>query len=367
MIEKLYGKNINFLIGSGASFGAIPTLQTTWVDEDKYLSIEDILEKSKKNKGNEDLQNIVYAYYYNKILKPSFLNNTCNDNNIENVFKNYQSFLQEIIKFLQRENYQKEKRINIFTTNYDLFFEKAADTLIGKYEFFFNDGSSGNITKKLSMKNFHKKIYHAGIFDNFNREIPIINLFKIHGSVSWKFLKDNNKEIGIEINYNEKNDFNNSIIIENINQEKIDQITDEDKVNIRSFRDKLRNNFVLIFPEKDKFEKTLYQEYYYQYLRQLSYELEKNNSILIVFGFSFADEHITELIKRSLNNPALKIYIFCFNEDSKNDILKNLCLENNNKIEFILPEDNGIINFKTFIKKLFSKKELSNSGENNGE
>ena len=64
--------------------------------------------------------------------------------------------------------------------------------------------------------------------------------------------------------------------------------------------------------KKNKFKNTLYQEFYYQNLRQLSYELEKQNSILIVFGFSFADEHIAEIIKRACNNPTLNIYIFCW-------------------------------------------------------
>lgn len=362
MIEKLYGKNINFLIGSGASYGAIPTLNTNWKEGEKILSIEDILYKNNKNNKDTCLQDIIYAYYYNKILKPSFLSSIDDKNDI---FKNYKSFLEEIIKFLQRENYQKEKRINIFTTNYDLFFEKAADTLIGKYEFFFNDGSSGNITRKLSMKNFHKKIYHTGVFDNFNREIPIINLFKLHGSVSWKFLEnmDNEKPVEIEVDYDEKSKEHSSIEIDEISEKSISEIKNKDITRINGFREKLRNEFVLVFPEKDKFEKTLYQEYYYQYLRQLSYELEKNNSVLIVFGFSFADEHIAELVKRALNNPALKVYIFCFNKESKKKILEELKIKNHKKIEFILAEDNGTIDFKIFMKKLFAKKESSSKGE----
>ena len=181
MIEKLYGKNINFLIGSGASFGVIPTLSSNYVDLIYGdLTIEEVLEK---NKTDEDLQNIVYLYYYHEILKKGYLEiseeSTELKEKYEEVFKNYQKLLENLIKLLQRESYQKEKRINIFTTNYDLFFEKVADSLVGKYEFYFNDGSSGNITKKLSMKNYHKKIYHTGIFDNFDREIPIINLSKL--------------------------------------------------------------------------------------------------------------------------------------------------------------------------------------------
>ena len=363
MIEKLYGKNINFLIGSGASFGMIPTLSSNYVDliyED--LTIEEVLEK---NKTDEDLQNIVYLYYYHEILKKGYLEiseeSTELKEKYEEVFKNYQKLLENLINLLQRESYQKEKRINIFTTNYDLFFEKVADSLVGKYEFYFNDGSSGNITKKLSMKNYHKKIYHTGIFDNFDREIPIINLFKLHGSVSWKYVNDkNNKPHEIKVEYFETEGNYPKNLIEKVSNEEIENAKETIKNNedlknkIKEVKNELFEKFALIFPEKNKFENTLYQEFYYQNLRQLSYELEKQNSILIVFGFSFADEHIAEIVKRACNNPTLNIYIFCYSLNTKNEILNNLKLEEfPSNIKTILPEDNGNIDFKIFLKKLF--------------
>ena len=357
MIEKLYGKNINFLIGSGASFGAIPTLSSNYVDPIfGNLTIEEILEE---NKDDEYLQNIIYLYYYHKILKIGYLTEIEESNS---VFKNYQKLLESLIKLLQRESYQKEKRINIFTTNYDLFFEKVADSLVGKYEFYFNDGSSGNITKKLSMKNYHKKIYHTGIFDNFDREIPIINLFKLHGSVSWKYIKDkNDKPHEIKIEYFEnKNKKYLENLIEEISNEEIEKVKKEIESNenlkkgIKDIKNELLKNFALIFPEKNKFEYTLYQEFYYQNLRQLSYELEKQNSVLIVFGFSFADEHITEIIKRACNNPTLNIYIFCYKKNTREEILAKLNLEKfPSNIKIILPEDNGNIDFNIFLEKMF--------------
>ena len=399
MIEKLYGKNINFLIGSGASFGVIPTLSSNYVDLIYGdLTIEEVLEK---NKTDEDLQNIVYLYYYHEILKKGYLEISEESTELKEkyeevfknyqklleniiylwyyhkilkigylieieesnpVFKNYQKLLENLIKLLQRESYQKEKRINIFTTNYDLFFEKVADSLVGKYEFYFNDGSSGNITKKLSMKNYHKKIYHTGIFDNFDREIPIINLFKLHGSVSWKCVNDkNNKPYEIKVEYFEdENPEDIENLIEEVSNEEIKKAKEkieEDKnleENIKGIRNELFEKFVLIFPEKNKFKNTLYQEFYYQNLRQLSYELEKQNSILIVFGFSFADEHIAEIVKRACNNPTLNIYIFCYSLNTKDEILNNLKLEEfPSNIKTILPEDNGNIDFKIFLKKLF--------------
>ena len=363
MIEKLYGKNINFLIGSGASFGVIPTLSSNYTDPIfGNLSIEEILEE---NKADEDLQNIIYLYYYHKILKIGYLEipekSTELKEKYEEVFKNYQKLLENLIKLLQRESYQKEKRINIFTTNYDLFFEKVADSLVGKYEFYFNDGSSGNITKKLSMKNYHKKIYHTGIFDNFDREIPIINLFKLHGSVSWKYVNDkNNKAYEIKVEYLENEGNYPENLIKEVSNEEIENAKETIKNNedlknkIKKVKNELFEKFALIFPEKNKFENTLYQEFYYQNLRQLSYELEKQNSILIVFGFSFADEHIAEIVKRACNNPTLNIYIFCYSLNTKNEILNNLKLEEfPSNIKTILPEDNGNIDFKIFLKKLF--------------
>lgn len=364
MIEKLYGKNINFLIGSGASFGVIPTLSSNYInDKNEKLSIEEILEE---NKDDENLQNIIYLWYYHKILKIGYLEipkeNTKLIEKYKEVFKNYQKLLENLIKLLQRENYQKEKRINIFTTNYDLFFEKVADSLVGKYEFYFNDGSSGNITKKLSMKNYHKKIYHTGTFDNFDREIPIINLFKLHGSVSWKYIKDkNDKPHEIKIEYFEnKNEKYLQNLIEEVSNEEIEKIKKDIESNenlkkdIKDTKNELLKNFALIFPEKNKFEYTLYQEFYYQNLRQLSYELEKQNSILIVFGFSFADEHIAEIIKRACNNPTLNIYIFCYKKNTREEILAKLNLEKfPSNIKIILPEDNGNIDFNVFLEKLF--------------
>ena len=366
MIKKLYGKNINFLIGSGASFGAIPTLATNYQEEDRNLTIEEILTK----KDDSILKSIIYLYFYHKIIKSGFLSDIEKNSVQEEVLKNYEKFIEQLINFMYRENYQKDKRINIFTTNYDLFFEKAVDNLIGKYEFYFNDGSSGNITRRLSMKNYHKRVYHTGNFDNFDREIPIINLFKVHGSVSWKYMYNTfsvDNPIGIEVKYQEESKDYPDNLLEELNKDSLETKVKEiksvnnEKEKIEVLRKKLRNEFVLIFPEKDKFEKTLYEEYYYQFLRQLSYELERENTILIVFGFSFADEHIAEIVKRACNNPTLKIYIFCYKQDTEKEIKKNLNLDKLPvNVETIMPWDDENINFKVFLDKLFELKSDEN-------
>ena len=63
--------------------------------------------------------------------------------------------------------------------------------------------------------------------------------------------------------------------------------------------------------------------------------LEKENTILFVTGFSFADEHIAAITKRSAeSNPTLQIIVFAFNDDEEEAFKKKLgitsvCLNNN--------------------------------------
>src|SRR5690606_36080960 len=70
----------------------------------------------------------------------------------------------------------------------------------------------------------------------------------------------------------------------------------------------------IVNPTKWKFHELVFEEHYYQMLRMLSFELERENAVLITFGFSFADEHILNLVMRSLSNPQLMVFVTCFNE-----------------------------------------------------
>ena len=98
----------------------------------------------------------------------------------------------------------------------------------------------------------------------------------------------------------------------------------------------------MVWPTKQKFHNTVLNLNYYELLRIFSNELEKNQSLLLVFGFSFNDEHILEIVKRSLANPTLLVYIFCFTEDEANKIYKKFenC-ENFNNIKFIYDDQSN--------------------------
>lgn len=114
----------------------------------------------------------------------------------------------------------------------------------------------------------------------------------------------------------------------------------------------------MVNPTKKKFEETVFQQHYYQALRLLSHGLEKPQTVLICFGFSFKDEHITEIIKRSLTNPTLKIFIFCYTQSSKDEIKSVI---DDSRITFIYPETQGVkIDFAKFYNCIFKSNNLEN-------
>ena len=77
----------------------------------------------------------------------------------------------------------------------------------------------------------------------------------------------------------------------------------------------------MINPTKEKFENTTLRLEYYEQMRMYSNILERENSVLFVTGFSFADEHIKEITRRALNsNPTLLVIVFNFSESGKKSI-----------------------------------------------
>ena len=99
---------------------------------------------------------------------------------------NYKRFISAITHFLQTEGSERPKRVNIFTTNYDLMFEWTLDKYIQDNSLiYFNDGARGVFCRYIDSKNYNLNVSHSGYYDRYIREIPTINLFKMHGSVSW--------------------------------------------------------------------------------------------------------------------------------------------------------------------------------------
>lgn len=340
--QIISGKNVNFLFGSGASRPACCTLSLGG----KY-SFEDIISSEKVD---ENSKKVLYYYFYCRTILPMFdllkrksqISQAMYDS-IVITLKKYIKFIEEVISYLRHESNEKPKRVNIFTTNYDLMFEKTFQYFSNKGEnCFFNDGGFGFIKRVLNTDNYNLSVSKIGILGNFKNEIPVINLIKMHGSVSW-YLNDSKGDNQIEVQCYANSEIKTEIIDKiNINSLKVLEI-DESILKIDSDEelemlngnlldiynansddfDKFYNCYkklLIINPNKNKFYETVFKQQYYQQLRNFTYELEKENTILIVFGFSFADEHIREIVRNALSNPTLKMYVVCYDKEQKDKI-----------------------------------------------
>lgn len=198
----------------------------------------------------------------------------------------------------------------------------------------------GGVFKKyISNKNFYLNVTHSGYNDNYKREVPTINLFKLHGSLSWEIsedkiivtennniireIKDVIKKLGLDLQSIENTIGNSKSKDVEEFVKKLKKSVDALNLDETLLNDffKLYSKLPIINPDKYKFFKTVSEQHYYQLIRSFSYELERKQSILIVFGFSFADEHIQDIFERSLLNPELQVILISYSKDGQ-ELLK---------------------------------------------
>ena len=209
---------------------------------------------------------------YEKILQ-TIIDNTSYDYD-ENVFK-HGKLIKQLNDLLTSPN-----RLSIVTTNYDTVIEQSAYEL--RYTVFdgftfsdrpvfdldmFNWNLSKNIDSVVSKKEIYKK--------------NVIELLKIHGSLTWQFEND--------------------------------EIVRREKCAI--------DNPLMIFPSSNKYMQT-YTEPYFELFTKFQELLHKKNTLLITTGFSFADTHISKMILQAIKTePSLSV-LFCdykINLDSAKD------------------------------------------------
>ncbi|VIV54009.1 Uncharacterised protein [Streptococcus pneumoniae] len=381
-LKDIQGKNVNFLIGSGASSGLIPTLWIKPIEK----SFEELL--TSKN-YDENQRKVLYFIWFELWIRKTKIFDFNASNKVHNQYKR---FVQNLIDFLNNEGFDKPKRVNIFTSNYDTLFEMIFDKLSKENRLiYFNDGSRGFFKKFVSTENYHLKISHSGMSDSFQREIPTINLLKIHGSVTWinsnneievnlenkifeKLCNSSDKIINLITKFNDNNvstednlldpkKYEETLLFGSLTEEKLSEelfrIFEKFSDEVESFY-LLYKTFPVVNPTKEKFSDTVFQQHYYQLLRMLSFELEKNDSVLIVFGFSFSDEHILEIVLRSIVNPKLKIYVIAFNEGAKKQIKEKLGNLGGNIIEYLpsisSPDGNEVQGNFSYLNSLFDAK-----------
>ena len=241
----------------------------------------------------------------------------------KNTYDKFLRFWAETIS--KRSLHIVNKQVNIFTTNFDQFIEDACERLNIPY----NDGFTGQIKPVFSVANFNKiQKYKSLQFDNTS-DIPLFNVIKLHGSVSWavedgKIVYSNGSHIADDLDGKSGTDFSAGY----------------DKVAV-------------INPNAEKHFETVLDTNYASMLRKFTLELEKENSVLLVFGFSLDDKHIRNLLYGVMkSNPTLVVIYFSYSKyDETQDKLEE---SKNSNLYIISPESEEKLSFEKGAEYLYS-------------
>jgi len=292
-------KNIHFLFGSGASTGtkelpAIPTMKDFIAKIEGKLTDEQHKSTFKKLKenNNENLEDILGILYSKRDYQ---LGVKEEDKSTDDLIKIIEEIIFEEINidfseiscmevlntyktFYQKVTYRNKdlSRVNIFTTNNDLFNERVLDNLNINY----NNGFGGGLERFFNPARFgytfSKKIETS--IEKYEALDNMIYLYKLHGSINW-IEKEGNSLFNIQ------------------------------EINIKH-TDKKPPESVLIYPNPLKQSKSLTSPYT-DIIREFQKKLLLQNSVLFIIGYSFSDDHLNNIIYQALSsNSSISIVIF---------------------------------------------------------
>jgi len=336
--REIQSANINFIIGSGCTAPAIPLLG----------NIENDIEKKIGEGKDDEAEELIFGYL-EPFLEVTDKLKSNTDAVVNTVLDNYKSFLGNITQILfERKSNILPKRATIFSTNYDLFIERAfeeVDTHVNLSDGFKRNPSISR-SFKFSSSEFFNSIYNSGNLYSYNVEIPSINLVKLHGSLSWQ---TNDKDIVFSV------DHLGELLAEH---KKLSRKKKTEEIK------KFNNKFSVVFPKKEKFKNTVLNQTYYDLLRLYANELDKENTLLIVDGFSFADEHLLEITKRALKNPTLIIIIFSYTKEASECFSRAFSSYNNVDIVYAEGENISFVEFNSIIKEVVPLAHKPNVGNN---
>ena len=319
--------HLNFLIGAGtpsAFFGLLG-------------NVEDALTQVAESTAGDDVKAVVrasiQAYFFDSVLVPN-LKVVDRHADAEEVLTSYAKFLRTLNRILlKRHSSILAKQANVFTTNVDMVFEVAFEQM----GIDFSDGFSGKIRPRFDLGDFNTiRLRMASRFEQ-RSEVPVFNLVKIHGSAGW--LQQRRSADKVEIIF----DHGLSLVAKT--QRALDAargdlvaINAKDEVDAEALIAKASSGAVpatviafteayeklgIVNPDKQKFATTVLNETYYELIRRFANELEKENSVLVVHGFSFRDEHLRDVVVRAArSNPTLQVMVFCYSRGDLADYQK---------------------------------------------
>lgn len=360
--------HLNLLIGAGTSMPFFAPLGNIEV------ALTEVADSSAPEAVKIVVRASVQAYFFEKVLAPN-LNVVERDGAAEAVLTSYATFVRALNRILlRRHSTLLAKQANIFTTNVDMLFEVAMEEL----GIDFSDGFSGKIRPKFDLGDFNTLRFRVGSRYEHRFEVPVFNLVKIHGSAAWRQVEREGRKSDIYFDHgltlieevqtllDDAKPHLLSVLVDSqpngqgpairpipdLIAEARKRLDDDDLIGIgetgllappavTAFAGAY-DRLGIVNPDKRKFASTVLNETYYELIRRFANELEKENSVLFVHGFSFRDEHLRDLVLRAARtNPTLQVIVFCYSRAGRTDfaqLLPDTEVKNGN-IQFVVPDE----------------------------
>ncbi|HAH76546.1 SIR2 family protein [Leyella stercorea] len=339
----IQSSNINFLYGSGISRPYLSTLG----------NIEKWLNKVAEDDGKETYKDVIKASLYKAYCDGVILKNHYfyHDKDFLETKSAYTDFFSVCNELMNKRNAQLlNKQINLFTTNIDLLAEETLE----KSGIELNDGFRGTLKPAYNESNFQISLSKSSMQFHKQAEVPMFNLIKVHGAVNWKEQDGTIRSDTMLMYYVQQaldkidKDYFVNLYKTNGTEKTYDEVkTEADDIALHlpdNAYDKFfdaYNQIVMINPTKDKFRTSVLDYHFYELMRIYSNALERENSLLFVMGFSFADEHIAQITKRAADtNPTLQVVVFAYSDKDLDTYKQNLGIEHgcsNNNILILTP------------------------------
>ena len=341
--KHFVSKNLVIFIGSGCSSGAIPLMSKTMSDilekhknvykkvkefinakdldyltkglqsckkrltDDESKKVDDLLKEIKSRNGtiakflngqSNEYKDLIEKHIYKSFSDIESLLNWLqsglsfqpNNKNLKEVIRTLKSEFLKTIPALDDDKYKDNEtintynkfyqsvfkhrtelsnKINIVTTNYDLFNEYSLES----NRIVYSTGFENNLYRNFNVNSFKQRVV-----DDTNRYKDVwqptskeANLLKIHGSINWT--------------------------------------SDESGQLIQKDLFKQSDEEIIIYPTMLKHRQTA-QAPYSELFREFANVLQVPNTVLIVMGYGFPDEHINNIISQNLKHQDFTLIVF---------------------------------------------------------
>lgn len=341
--KHFVSKNLVIFIGSGCSSGAIPLMSKTmsdilekhknvykkvkefinakdldyltkglqsckkWLTDDESKKVDDLLKEIKSRNGTiakflngqpNEYKDLIEKHIYKSFSDIESLLNWLqsglsfqpNNKNLKEVIRTLKSEFLKTIPALDDDKYKDNEtintynkfyqsvfkhrtelsnKINIVTTNYDLFNEYSLES----NRIVYSTGFENNLYRNFNVNSFKQRVV-----DDTNRYKDVwqptskeANLLKIHGSINWT--------------------------------------SDESGQLIQKDLFKQSDEEIIIYPTMLKHRQTA-QAPYSELFREFANVLQVPNTVLIVMGYGFPDEHINNIISQNLKHQDFSLIVF---------------------------------------------------------